>query len=383
MLAAGPFLVGCGSSVASAPTTLRGVFAATVVHVDGRTVPAVNGLRLQADDVVRTGTGGRAELVTRDRVVYVGPQAAVQVTNGERQVLRHGAVVADAKRGPGLHIEAAGVDVNADSGSAVRVERSVITRVGALVGDAAVTSSAGRSVDVTALHQIMVSGDALPDAATPLRLTDDDGEAHAVPDLVRDDRTLIGLARGIDSTGHSTENVVAAAFYRPLTAPSGVGRSERVLPAVIAAAGSNDGLRSRYDDAVRYRKAGGSWAVVTRLVGVSANGVVDALAKFEATQPPGQIGSVAEILAAAGSGTGGAHAGSGNSSSNSTDNNDGNNGPGDGGSPSPSPSPTPSGPVDQVVDTVQDVLKIIPTPGPSASLPLPEVTSLPQLPTGH
>src|SRR4051812_10478081 len=78
-LAATPFLAGCSSSVASSPTTLRGIVAATVVHTDGSTRPGINGLRLRPGDVVRNGTGGRAELITRDRVVYVGSEAAVQV----------------------------------------------------------------------------------------------------------------------------------------------------------------------------------------------------------------------------------------------------------------------------------------------------------------
>src|SRR4051812_8446708 len=71
-----PLLTGCSSSLSAASTTLRGVLAATVVHTDGSTGPATNGLELHPGDVIRTGDGGRAELVTRDRVVYVGSQAA-------------------------------------------------------------------------------------------------------------------------------------------------------------------------------------------------------------------------------------------------------------------------------------------------------------------
>src|SRR3954469_5856368 len=352
-LAALPVLTGCGSSVASATTTLHGGLGATVVHVDGSTRPGVEGLRLRPDGVVRTASGGRAELVTGTRTVYLGSSAALQVQDGARQVLRHGALVADAQRGPGLHLQVAGLDVDTPAGSALRAERSVTTRIAALAGSSEVTSSAGRRLAVAGLHQAMVGGDALPDLTSPLRLTDDDGEAHAIPDLVRDDETLNGLARGIDSTGPQTARVVTAAFG-PLTAPRGVGRSERLMPAVIAAAGSADGAKQRYDDATTDRKAGGSWGGVARLVGVRASGVVAALAAFERTQPPGQVGSVAAVLASAGLSTGnrpgaGSNGRHDNGGANGGGDTSGNhNGGGSGGGGSPSPSPSPSGPGGQV-----------------------------------
>jgi hypothetical protein len=390
-VAAAPFLTGCSSSVEAATTTLRGVLAATVVHVDGSTRTAVDGLQLRADDVVRTGAGGRAELVTADRVVYVGSQAAVQVLDGAHQVLRLGAVVADAQHGPGLHLQVAGLDVDTPAGSAVRAERYVTTRVAALSGPTDVTSSAGRHLQLAGLHQTMVGGDALADVTSPLRLTDDDGEAHAVPSLVRDDETLLGLARGIDATGPSTTRVVEAGWSGPLSAPRGVGRSERLLPAVLAATGTAAGVQQRYADAVDYRKAGGSWGVIAHLLGLRASSVVATLAAFERTQPPGQIGGVAAVLASAGGATGSTHG------SNGSGHNGGGNGGGTGsdggtgggsGTPSPTASPTPSGPVDQVLGTVDDtvgtVLSLLPTATPTAvPLPLPVISSVPLRPTAH
>src|SRR5438309_5161087 len=68
-------VTGCSSSLASAATVLSDVTAATVVHTDGSTAVAVNGLRLRPGDVVRTGPTGRAELVTRSRRVYLGSAA--------------------------------------------------------------------------------------------------------------------------------------------------------------------------------------------------------------------------------------------------------------------------------------------------------------------
>jgi hypothetical protein len=378
---------------------LRGVLSATVVHTDGSTRPGIDGLKLRAGDVVRTGTGGRAELVTQDRVVYVGSQAAIQVVDGAHQVLRSGAVVADAQDGPGLDLDVATFAVTVAPGSATRAERSLTSRIAALAGSTDVRSAAGRRLTINALHQAMVGGDALPDTTTPLRLTDDDGEAHAVPDLVRDDETLNGLARGIDSTGPSTVKVItASAELGSLTAPTGVGRSDRLLPAVIAATGSAAGAHTRYARAVDYRKAGGSWGVIAHLLGVRAQGVVATLAAFERTQPPGRIGSVAAVLATAGRGPGGPGAGPNSNNSgggkNGTGGDNGDNGDNGGGS-SPSPSPSPSGPIGTVVGTVQDtvgdVLSLLPTPSPSPTrsagtpilpIPLPTV-SLPQLPIGH
>jgi hypothetical protein len=344
---------------------------------------------------VRTGPGGRAELVTRSRVVYVGSQAAVQVVDGAHQVLRLGGVVANAQHGaPALDIEVGGLDVHTPSGSAVRAERSVTSRIGALAGASDVTTSAGRRLTIDPLHQTMVGGDALPDSTTPLRLTDDDGEAHAVPDLVRDDETLNGLARGIDSTGPSTTRVVQASWSGPLTAPAGVDRSERLLPAVIAATGPAAGADARYQRAVAYRKAGGSWGVIARLLGVPAQNVVATLAAFEKSQPPGRIGSVAAVLASAGV-TDTAHTShGGHNSDNNSGNGSGDNTGNGGGGPTPTPSPSASGTVDQVLgtvdDTVGEVLSILPTPTPSPTsskttilpVPVPSV-SLPQLPIGQ
>src|SRR3954447_2964597 len=231
-------ITSCSSSLASATTTLSAVAGASVVHKDGSTVAAVDGLRLRPGDVVRTGPSGRAELVTRARHVYVGSEASVQVIDGEHQQLRHGAVVVDAQRGSGLSLRVAGLDVSAPAGTALRAERSVTMRLGALAGTSRVVSSTGRSLDLIALHQVVVGGDALPDATTPLRLTDDDGESHAVPVLVHDDESLVGLARGIDGTGAATARAVTAARRGPSgrPPPGGAGgpAPRRASPAASA-----------------------------------------------------------------------------------------------------------------------------------------------------
>lgn len=385
-LAAGALVVattvtGCSSSLASATTVLTGVVSATVVHTDGSTAAAVSGLRLRPGDLVRTGPGGRAELVTRERHVFLGSDASLQVKDGQNQQLRHGALVVDAQHGSGLDLELAGLEVSVPSGTALRAERSVTVRLGALAGTSHVVSDTGRSLAVSPLKQVVIGGDALPDATTPLRLTDDDGEAHAVPALVHDDEALNGLARGIDGTGSSTATVVTAAWHAPLArTPSGVGRSERVLPVVIAAAGPPAQARQRYRSAVDLRRAGGSWAVVAHLLGVDASRVVDELAVLERTQKPGSIGDAQQVLAAIARASAGA-AGNGTGSSTNNQSNGGSGGSGGGGS-TPSPTPSPSGtqqPLDTVTQTVGQVLTLVPTPtsSPTGLLPTGLTSPLP------
>lgn len=386
---------GCSHPLSAQTTVLRAPQAVTVVHTDGTSVAGSNGLRLRRGDVVRTGPAGRAELVTDTRTVYLGSGAALQVLDGARQALRAGAAVVNALHGPGLGLQVANLTVATPAGAAVRAERSVTVRIGSLAGASTLTSSTGRRLTVPALHQTIAGGDALPDTTTPLRLTDDDGEARTVPQLVRDDRTLLGLARGIDATGRSTVRVVTAALPNPLSgplaAPAGVGRSERLLPALIAAAGPASGTQRRYDDAVDYRRAGGSWAVVARLVGVGASAVVTTLADFERNQPAGHVGTVAQVLAGVAGpststgGDGGTRpSGSGSSGPTPTPTPSG-SGPSSGPTPTPTPSPSSSGVVGVVDDTLGTVLSLLPTPSPTRTsapalpLPLPGVT-LPALP---
>src|SRR3954471_7711476 len=356
-------ITGCSSSLASATTVLTGVTGASVVHADGSTAAAVNGLRLRPGDVVRTGPGGRAELVTRARHVYVGSQASVQVLDGEHQQLRHGAMVVDAQHGSGLSLRVAGVEVTTPAGTALRARRAVPVRLGARAGRSHIVSSTGRSLDLPSLHQVVVGGDALPELTTPLRLTDDDGESHAVPVLVRDDQSLVSLARGIDGTGAATADVVTAAWRGPTArTPAGVARSERVLPVVIAAAGPAADAAHRYRSAVALRTAGASWGVVAHLLGVGASRVVDELAVLQRTQAPGSIGNAQQVLAAIARDaalSGGARPRHGGQQQQTG------SGGGGGGGSHPHPTPSPSSaqqPLDTVTQTVNQVLSLVPTP---------------------
>src|SRR4051794_2636541 len=372
-------VTGCGSPLSAATTTVHGVVDASVVHANGVVLAAVEGLRLRRGDVVRTGTQGRAELRTRGRVVYEGSAAAVQMIDGARADLRHGAVVVDAQHGPGLSMSVAGLQVAAGSGSAVRAERDVTVRLGALAGSVGVDSQTGRHLQITPLSQAIVGGDALPDSTTdsPLRLTDDDGEAHAVPLLVRDDLALGSLADGIDSTGDSTVRLVTAAWHSGLeTLPGGVARSEQVLPVVIAAAAGGD-THAAYATAVALRQHGASWGVVAHRLHTNAAAVLAALSVFEKGAATGQVGTVPAALDfLSGSGSDGGTRGTG------TRNGSGRH-PGQGPSSSPQPRPTasPSSSPDVVGGTIDKVLKLLPTPLPTVTSLLPvQVPSLPSLP---
>jgi len=375
LVAASPLLSGCGSSLSSATTTLAGVLEVQVVHPDGSAVPGIDGLRLHRGDVVRTGSHGRAELHTRGRVVYVGSLASVQVRNGAEDELRRGAVVVDAQSGPGLTLDMAALTVDAASGTATRAERDAIIRIGALAGEPAVGSDTGRQLQMSRLSQAIIGGDSLPDttAGTPLHLTDDDGEAHAVPSLVRDDLALNDLAAGIDATGSQTFRVVTAAWHRGLQPlPAGVLRSEQVLPVIIAAAGKGADAATRYREAVSLRQAGGSWGVIAHLLGTTSAAVADALQAFEHGAATGQVGSVPAALAFVSTAlpAPGANHGGGTSSAGAGSH----SGPGSS-SPSASPSPTPSGAPGVVTTTIDKVLSLLPTPVPTPTTLLP--TALP------
>jgi hypothetical protein len=371
-------LVGCGGSVAGAPTTLLGVVEAQVVHANGSVVTGVNSLQLHRGDLVRTGPAGRAELHTRSRTVYIGSDSAVQVLDGARQNLRHGALVVDAKSGPGLALDVGDLAVQAPHGSAVRTERGVTTRVGTLIGRTDLTTDTGRSMQVPALSQVVVAGTALPDDASPLRLTDDDGEAHAAPSLVRDDLALNSLATGIDTTGRETIESVAAAWHGSLVAtPVGVAHSEQVLPIVIAAAGQPKHPQDRYREAVALRTDGGSWGVIAHRLDTDSGQVLAALGLFERGASTGHVGSVPPSLRLFTSVLDNA---SSNAVSTTPSSRPSSGGHTSSPHPSPSPSATESGLVGTVTDTINKVLKVLPTP---TALPILPNLKVPGSSSGH
>lgn len=382
-----------------AVTSVAAASDAQIVHPDGRIAPATAGMPVRAGDVLQTGNTGSADLRTRSRDVYVGPNAAVFVRNGAEQQLRTGTVVVDAQRGPGLRLDVAGDRVAIPSGAATEAARSVTVRVGALAGTAVLTAATGRHLTIRPLSQAVVTGDALPTATTVLQLTDSPAEARAVPGLVHDDRALQTLAAGIDATAPATAAAVDAAWGGTLAPrPVGAPRSEAVLPVVIADATSVGGTaQQRYDRVVTWRRAGGSWGVVLHLLDGRTERVLATFAALSRANPAGPGGTAAVAAgpgAAAGAPAGPAgaaavthpsraggstgHPGSGPSPHPTR-------APG-GGSPTPAPTPTKSGLVGSLVSTaghvIGGVVSLLPIPshsprsGHAAPTPAPTATSL-------
>jgi hypothetical protein len=370
--------------VAKAPTTLGQVSHAQLLSPTGAAVPAHAGQRVPNGDVLRTGPGGSAQLVTRGRTVYVAGSAAVAVVNGAHQQLRHGHAVVDAQHGPGLQVDLAGGRLDVPDGSAVEATREVSVVVGSLAGPSVITNASARRLTVPRLSQAAINGDALPTSTAPLHLTDDAVESQVVPTLVSDDEALKTLASGIDRGGPSTAQVVQSAWSgTPAAQRAPMSRGDRVLPMVIATATARHGgsLQTRYDHVVSWRRAGGSWGVVLELLSGHAPDVETALQRLEHAQPPGRVGNVALVTQAATRVVGG-HRGNGGP----------NPAPSGGPSPTSSPPPTttPGGhhdgstpptpgptksPVAKVVGTVKGVVKTVTGLIPKPHIPAPSKSS--------
>jgi hypothetical protein len=351
--------------VANAATTLTEVHDTQVIAPSGAVTAARDGQRVAKGDVVRTGPRGSVELVTRGRVVYVERSAIVAVIDGAHQQIRKGGVVIDAQHGPGMQADLAGDTLSVPAGSAIEANRSVYSQIGALAGSAQVTSSSSRQLTIPRLAQAVINGDALPAATTPLHLTDNSAEAHAVPTLVSDDVALKTLAQGIDSSGGATAQVIESAWTGAVSSmPTSTTRSDRVLPMVIAdsTAAAGGTTQDRYDHTIAWRRNGGSWGVIVELLSGHAPGVEAALASLQRNVPTGHIGTVSIQALATPPLPGGHPATKPTSRPTSPASPPANPGDGGhhGGTPPPSPSPTPTrGVVGKVVKTVGGVVSTV------------------------
>ena len=359
-------LSACGSSPASAATYLRDARAATLQLSDGSQRPAVGGMKVPSGATVRTALGGSASLDTAGRTVLLGQLTALTVVDGEREQLRAGLAMVDARRAPALSLDAGAAVVHAPRGSLTRVERGALLRVGSFRKTVSVRAAARKaSAAVPALHQVQVPDGALPGDVTPLALTGDSWERRYALDLVTADRDLTALAAGLDSSGTGSRLVsalpVAYTTAYPPAAPE--PRSEVALAYVVAKAAHvrGDGPH-RFATVRTLREQGGSWGVVAALVGADVAAVSGALDTV--LTPPG---GGAPVLASGPDGsvapggllgdpTGpGSQPGGGGS-------------PLPGGSPQPTAKPTPKpSPADAVQTVVDTVANLLPTPTPSAT----------------
>ncbi|HEX3706477.1 MAG TPA: hypothetical protein VHV76_07575 [Mycobacteriales bacterium] len=368
--------------VAQASTLLVQSKDADIVTSSGATHAAVTGQQVVAGDVVTTGPHGFAQLLTRGRLVLLSSKGALAVVSGDHQQLRTGTAVVDALHGAGLALDLAGDTVTIPVGSATEAARGVSVRIGALAGPAAVSSTTGRHLAMPPLSQTLINGDALPAVTTPLHLMDSDDEDRVVPRLVADDIAMKTLARGIDTTGRSTAQVIEASWTGLAQPIPDRTRSERVLPVLIADATHGGDMQQRYDDAVAWRAEGGSWGVVLHLLNGQASSVESTLSALQhSTQKPGQVGSITPTVV-------GDFTGSGTGSHNATQpattvtspfpsNPSAPGTPAPGGGATPTPAPTLLGSLVSTVQSVIDgVLNLLPHDSTVSTAPDTKKTGL-------
>ena len=372
-------------STAAADTVLARGADALLELADGSTRPAVEGAKVPRGATVRAGRTG-AELDTRGRRVHLGADTAVTVVDGARQVLRTGFVLVDSSDAPGLELQGAAATVTTADGSLVRVDGGALTRVGVLRGDAAVVRATGRraSVELPTYYQVQVTTGGLPGSTTPFVLTPGDTiERRLASDLVGADEDLNALGSRLDAGGEAGR-VVLAAVTEQLADRTG---PEAPLTYLVASAARTGGaLPDRFGEVAALRAEGGSWGVVAAIVAAPVSGVsaaLDALLAPESAPvlagPPLDIGAVLD-LDGDGSSDGGPATPAAPASPAPRPTSGG------GASPSPAPSPSPSvtdpvtAVVDDVVDTVLDLISPSPAPVRGSSSPTPTPSPLIQLP---
>jgi hypothetical protein len=358
VLAAGSMLAAlglsaCGPDVAAARTVLHAARAATLELADGSSRPATEGMTVPKGATVRTAPGGSASLVAAGRTVLLGSETAVAVVDGERETLRQGLVMVDARRSPGLSLAAGAATVQTPRGGLTRIERGVLLRAASFRDTLTVRATGRRgSTSVDALHQVQVPDGGVPGRVTPLALTRDRWERRYALDLVTADTDLGALADGLDRNPGSSTAVLAVlpASYAGSASVAGASASETALAFVVAKAAGTDPEKIR-----NWRSDGGSWGVVAALAGAD---VAKVSAALDGILKPsnGPVVAVGPGNSSAGPTGPGALTGGGPSTGPSG---------GSGGSPKPRPSSKPSPSSDPVGDVVGTVTGLLPTPAPT------------------
>lgn len=355
-------LSACGSNPAAAKTLVQSARAATLELADGGSKPATDGMTVPKGATLRTQPGGSAALVAAGRTVLLGSATAVTVVDGAREQLRAGLVLVDARRSPGLALDAGAATVTTRRGSLARVERGTLLRAASYRSDLTVRATGRRSEEkVPALHQVQVPDGGLPGPPTTLRLTPHDSwERSYALDLVTADADLVALAEGLDRNPASSAAVlsaVPASYTTSVPDDPAEPRSETALAYVLAQAGDVEG-GDGFADVRNRRREGGSWGVVAAIVGAKTSDVAAALdTVLNPTEGPAVL-AAAEGPAPVPSDV----VGPGGTPSTSVA------APTRGPSrrPSPRPSPSPSRSSDPVDDVVTTVTGLLPTPTPVA-----------------
>lgn len=370
-------LAGCGSSAARASTVLQAARAATVELADGSRRDAVVGMTVPAGATVHTASGGSASLVAAGRTVLLGQGTAVTVVDGEHERLRSGLVMIDARRAPGLTLDAGAASVQTPSGGLARVERGALLRAASFRRTLTVRAS-GRKAQavVPQLYQVQVPDGGLPGAVSALALTRDAWERRYALDLVTADLDLDALAQGLDRNPASSTavlSVVPASFGSSVLPAPGEPRSETALAFVLAGPGRS-GAADRYREVRRLRAEGGSWGVVAAIVGAdvaAAAAALDAVLN-RLTGPAALAAGVLPLAVGPGPllGGGGSPPQGPPPAPNPTPP-PGGGGPPSGPSPGPAPQPSSSPSADPVQDVITTVTGLLPSPRPAAVSPSP------------
>jgi hypothetical protein len=364
-------LSACSPGAAQAHTVLRAARAATVQFTNGASRPALVGMTVPNGATVRTASGGSASLVAAGRTVLLGAGTAVTVVDGEREQLRQGLVMIDARRAPGLSLDAGAATVQTPRGGLARVERGVLLRAASFRQTLTVRAAGRRvSAPVPELHQVQVPDGGVPGRVTALALTRDGWERRYALDLVTADDDLTALGEGLDRDPTSSSAVlqVLPSSYSDL-ASVGESPSEAALAFVVAKAGRKQSA-DLYGKVRDWRDQGGSWGVVAALAGADIARVSAAL---DSILNPGQAPALASGNGGPlGTGSGGGGFSPGPSSAGSPL-------PGAGPSTRPSRRPSPSPTSDPVQDVVTTVTGLLPTPTPTPPAlkpPLPSPSPL-------
>jgi len=251
---------------ASAQTRVEVARLAQVYLPDGSNHPAVEGEVLPRGAELHTGDGGGAQLLTAGRRTYLGQSSTLQVQDGVRETLSQGLAMVDARDGAHLDLSTPAGRISTPHGTVVRVEEELLTRV-AVYGGSVTLHPTGRtsSTAVTALHQVKVQPQALPDRVTPLQLQHDGWERAVAAGLDSADSQLMDLASGLQTQEGEKVFTAAPAAYRTGSLPAaGAARGERALSIAVAVASERPDALSQVQS---YRTDLGSWGVVAALVG--------------------------------------------------------------------------------------------------------------------
>ncbi|MEX2458247.1 MAG: hypothetical protein WD770_04615, partial [Actinomycetota bacterium] len=179
-------------------------------------------------DQVRSDAEGGAQLQLSDTGrIEIGPASRVRMGSAGGAELMLGAVLAE---GSGLSVDVGRVTISPLDTSAFRIDRALSTRVGVYSGRARIAAPGG-PVTVNSLWQAVVVAQAVPTAATPLRvLPKDPWDRRMLGRAIDVGLSILSLERGVRASVNAQEDS-AAAIAEALPAPMAPARVAGLLRA--------------------------------------------------------------------------------------------------------------------------------------------------------